>query len=332
MGYLSRRDLMGAAVAAAVLPRLPQPAAAGQADKVLTRYIAAYDTESPACLPACRNIVAVHKRLQMPATFFITGTTLHANAKEYKDLFSDPLFEVASHTWSHKLLRDHPLCGRAVSPDEQKQEIEQTLPKDTLSAYRGAYLETAQRLREQQGKSGAAPSPAVENLDFEFVLFASATIDYDYIMNLIARFTGQDPKKIKMTREQLIGLIESDAKLIDERATITDYVRSLEAGKALDEKAVREGYQRFKAEREAAELAEVAGKHGLTVDALQGFVDGILDRMIFDGEQLTDLMAPLGLSWRRRREKELALMDDLVPLLKNRAIGREISGLNAYEQ
>lgn len=123
MGYLSRRDLMGAAVAAAVLPRLPQPAAAGQADKVLTRYIAAYDTESPACLPACRKIVAVHKRLQMPATFFITGTTLQANAKEYKDLFSDPLFEVASHTWSHKLLRDHPLCGRAVSPDQQKQEI-----------------------------------------------------------------------------------------------------------------------------------------------------------------------------------------------------------------
>jgi len=54
--------------------------------------------------------------------------------------------------------------------------------------------------------------------------------------------------------------------------------------------------------------------------------------MIFDGEQLTDLMAPLGLSWRARREKELALMDDLVPLLKKRAAGRDIAGLNAYEQ
>ncbi len=216
--------------------------------------------------------------------------------------------------------------------DEEKRNIEEILPPERLKGFRGAYLETAQRLREQREKPGETVNPEVEQLDFEFVLFASALIDYDYIMNLIARYTGQDPKKRKMSREQLIGLIESDAKLIDERATITDYVRSLEAGKALDEKAVREGYQRFKAEREAAELAEVAGKHGLTVDALQGFVDGILDRMIFDGEQLTDLMAPLGLSWRRRREKELALMDDLVPLLKNRAIGREISGLNAYEQ
>ena len=53
--------------------------------------------------------------------------------------------------------------------------------------------------------------------------------------------------------------------------------------------------------------------------------------MIFDGEQLTDLMAPLDLGWRERRERELALMADLVPLLNKRAEGRDISGLNAYE-
>jgi type I restriction enzyme R subunit len=47
------------------------------------------------------------------------------------------------------------------------------------------------------------------------------------------------------------------------------------------------------------------------------------------GKQLTDLLEPLDLGWRERREKELALMDDLVPLLKRRAAGRTISGLNA---
>jgi len=61
-------------------------------------------------------------------------------------------------------------------------------------------------------------------------------------------------------------------------------------------------------------------------------VDLGFDRMIFDGEQLTDLMEPLELGWRERREKELALMDALVSLLKKRAAGRTISGLNAYEQ
>src|ERR1700760_3312269 len=49
-------------------------------------------------------------------------------------------------------------------------------------------------------------------------------------------------------------------------------------------------------------------------------------RMIFDGERLTDLMEPLGLSWRERRERELALMADLVPVLNKRAHGRDISG------
>jgi type I restriction enzyme R subunit len=220
--------------------------------------------------------------------------------------------------------------------DEEKQTIEQVLPKEKLKGFRGQYLETAQRLRQQRTKTGGDGEKKAESdldqLDFEFVLFASALIDYDYIMGLIARFTGQDPKKQKMSREQLIGLIESDAKIMDEREAITDYVRSLEAGQPLDERAVREGYQQFKAERDAQEVAAAARKHGLTPEALQAFVDRILQPpMIFDAEQLNDLLAPLGLGWRVRTEKELALMADLVPLLKKRAAGREISGLSAYE-
>jgi type I restriction enzyme, R subunit len=219
-------------------------------------------------------------------------------------------------------------------PPETKAEVDQLLPKDELNAFRGVYLETAQRLKEQQSRGGddEAPSQVVEELDFEFVLFASAIIDYDYIMALLARFSQETPSKKTMNRDQLIGLIQADAKFIDERDTITDYVRTLKAGEGLDEKEIRGGYQRFKAERNAAELAAVAQKHGLTDDRLQTFVDTILQRLVFDGEQLTELMQPLGLAWRERRLKELALMDDLVPLLRKRATGRDISGLSAYEQ
>jgi hypothetical protein len=35
----------------------------------------------------------------------------------------------------------------------------------------------------------------VEQLDFEFVLFASTVVDYDYIMTLIANYTAQEPSK-----------------------------------------------------------------------------------------------------------------------------------------
>ncbi len=216
-------------------------------------------------------------------------------------------------------------------PPETEAAIEQLLPTDQLNAFRGVYLETAQRLRAEQGKPGATSDPAVDQLDFEFVLFASADIDYDYIMALLARFSSEPPDKLRMSRDQLIGLIQADAKFMDERDIITDYVRTLQAGQGLDEEAIRAGYKRFKTERQSAELAAVAQTHSLAPARLQVFVDAILQRMVFDGEQLTELLEPLGLAWKTRRDAELALMADLVPLLKKRAAGRDISGLSAYE-
>jgi len=216
--------------------------------------------------------------------------------------------------------------------DEDKQAIEQILPSDEHKAFRGVYLETAQRLREARGKTGGDTSSVVDQLDFEFVLFASALIDYDYIMNLIARFPQQAPGKEKMSREQLIGLIQSDAKFMDQRDEITEYVLSLQVGQGLDAEAIKTGYQQFKDERNAKELADVAGKHGLATESLQRFIESILQRMIFDGERLVDLLQPLDLGWKARTQKELALMADLVPLLKKRAAGRDISGLSAYEE
>lgn len=153
----------------------------------------------------------------------------------------------------------------------------------------------------------------------------------NYIMRLIAKYSGQDPKKVKISRDQLIGLIQSDAKFLDEREEITEFVRSLTEGEGLDEATIRTDYEQFKAAKQANEIEGLAQAHGLSPQALADFIDTILKRMIFDGEQLTDLMEPLDLGWRERRERELALMADLVPLLNKRAHGRDISGLDAYE-
>ena len=214
---------------------------------------------------------------------------------------------------------------------EQEEAIQTILPEDELTAFRGQYLETAQRLRAQQARPGGEKSEQVDQLDFEFVLFASATIDYDYIMKLIADFSAKKPGKATMSREHLVGLIAADSKFIDERDDVTEYVMSLKAGEGLDESAIRAGYQKFKAEKAARELAHLSAKHGLPAASLQSFVDAVLVRRIFDGEQLTELLAPLELGWKARTQKELALMTDLVPQLKKRAGGREISGLKAYE-
>ena len=214
---------------------------------------------------------------------------------------------------------------------ENAAEIDQVIAPERLQAFRGVYLETAQRLKAQQEKKDTNTSPEVEQLDFEFVLFASAVIDYDYIMELIARYTQATPGKQTMSRDQLIGLIQSDAKFMEDRDDIAAYIDTLAVGKGLDEQAIRSGYEAFKAERSTRELAEIATRHGLEPAALQGFVDGILRRMIFDGEQLSDLLAPLGLGWKARTRKELALVEDLMPLLQKLAQGQEIAGLKAYE-
>jgi type I restriction enzyme R subunit len=149
-------------------------------------------------------------------------------------------------------------------------------------------------------------------------------------MGLIAKST-QGSSKQKMTRAELIELISSSANLLDERDDIIAYISSLPTGQSLDENAIRDGYQAFKAAKAANDLAVIAGKHSLDPQALQTFVDTIMSRMIFDGEHLSDLLSPLELGWKARTQAELALMEDLLPLLHKLAQGREISGLAAYE-
>ncbi|HNT21899.1 MAG TPA: type I restriction endonuclease subunit R [Saprospiraceae bacterium] len=215
--------------------------------------------------------------------------------------------------------------------EEQKTRIEQLLPQDQMRSFRSSYLEIAKQLKDFQQTGGDKVPENIQQLEFEFVLFASAVVDYDYIMALIARFTQSKFTKQKMTREQLIGILSSNANLMDEREDIIDYIRTLEVGKALNENEIREGYQMFKAEKISIELAYIAKKNGLEAFALKDFMEGILSRMIFDGDKLSDLFIPLDLGWKDRTKRELDLMEDLTPLLKKQAEGREISGLKAYE-
>lgn len=216
----------------------------------------------------------------------------------------------------------------------QQQHIDAKLPDDELRAFKGVYLDTAQQLRDQQGrrgKSNQAGESNVDQLDFEFVLFSSATVDYDYIMQLLAKYSGAKPTKQTMTRAQLVSLLMASSNLLDERADIEAYIDTLQPGGGKTEAEIRQGYAAFKAARAAAALDAIAAQHRLALEALKAFADATLRRMILDTDALTNLMAPLNLGWKQRSEAELSLMADLVPFLKKQAKGREISGLAAYE-
>ncbi len=214
----------------------------------------------------------------------------------------------------------------------QRDQVDALIDPNDLRAWRGTYLDTAQRLKAQQQTQGQGASADVQALEFEFVLFASSLIDYDYIMALVAKSSGQPPEERRLTREQLIGLIQSDAKFMDEREMIAAYIRSLPLDQPLEEAAIRKGYEAFKARRNADAVQAIAQAHGLDAATFKTFVDEVLRRRVFDGEALSALMAPLGLGWKDRTERELELMKDLEPVLQRLAQGREIAGLSAYAQ
>ena len=203
---------------------------------------------------------------------------------------------------------------------------------DDLLAFRGAYLNLAYSLKKKREKSSEPVLPEVEDMDFEFVLFASAMIDYDYIMDLIAKHYGGSEVKVKLTREQLVNIVLSNSNLMDEREDIIAYINSLEEVSGKTEQEIKEDYNLFKAERYAKEVASIAQKYEITAESLNEFIDGIMERKIFDAEKLNDLLAPLNLGWKARSKKELTLMADLIPLLKRKAEGEEIAGLSAYEE
>ncbi len=61
-------------------------------------------------------------------------------------------------------------------------------------------------------------------------------------MGLITRYSQSEPKKQKMSREQLVGLLSSTANFMDEHNEMVDYIDTLKAGEGLSKKAIREGF------------------------------------------------------------------------------------------
>lgn len=213
----------------------------------------------------------------------------------------------------------------------QKEEMEAVLSKEALLGFKGVYLGLAKTYKTQQDKNENL-KPEIQQLDFEFVLFASVIIDYDYIMSLMHQYSKQAPEKQKATRAEVLSIIQSDAKFMDEREDMIAYLDTIQVGANFTLQDIREGYTQFKREKQVRQLLEIAEKHGLAFTRLKVFVDDTVKRLIIDDEELRLLLEPLALGWKARMQKGLELIEDLTPLLHQLTNGRAISGLNAYVQ
>lgn len=217
--------------------------------------------------------------------------------------------------------------------DEQEDFIDELMSDKECRAFRGAYLETAKRLRPFKGNRTRGESPEIENFDFEFVLFASTMIDYDYIMELLAKYQNEDSASViwEATRDEIVSLIESSSNMMFERDDIVEYINSLGHIQGITENDIRLGYNNFKKEKNNRALIEISESHDLEYTSLKCFADNIIEVLRFDDSELTELLTPLKLGWKARTYKKIELMNDLMPLLRRMANGREIAGLSVYD-
>ena len=83
------------------------------------------------------KVIGALKQQQVPATLFLTGLWIEAYSAATKELAADPLFELASHSYSHGAF--HSPCYNLFPIPESSQAGEVQKTDDLLKKYAGAY-------------------------------------------------------------------------------------------------------------------------------------------------------------------------------------------------
>lgn len=219
-------------------------------------------------------------------------------------------------------------------PPELQARIDAIISPDERQAFRTAYLELAREMRQKraaESADGAAePTTVMQDIDLELVLFASALIDYDYIISLIARMVNEEePERREVTREGIVALLSSHSNLPEDREDILEFVCHPEAinGRTADE--ISDEFRRFREAKWHRLVHQMAQRHGVDQGRLSDFIESTLDVMRYDDSHLSDLFTDEGLGWRDRVTKKNALRADLLPLIRLRAAGQTIDNLPA---
>jgi peptidoglycan/xylan/chitin deacetylase (PgdA/CDA1 family) len=86
------------------------------------------------CIDGVRAVAEVHLRHQAPASFYLVGELVKAAANELREILSDPLLDVESHTLTHPGLSGIRADGAALRREvvDSKRLIEDTFGKSVL--------------------------------------------------------------------------------------------------------------------------------------------------------------------------------------------------------
>lgn len=216
-------------------------------------------------------------------------------------------------------------------PEELQNTIEEIMPTDTLQQFRTAYLDLARRTRvTEESVQSIEDEEDYEEPDFELTLFASALIDYDYIMHLIAKYTQTRFEKVKITKEQLLEALASSVDLMSEREYLRAFIEEeLENGQGLSELEIRRKYKEYKNKRFNMQVQHIAADFQIDAEQLEVFVNETAKLRRIDEDLLQPLLAHIT-NWKERKNAKQTLLARLVPLFDLLTQSATIEGLNAY--
>ena len=222
-------------------------------------------------------------------------------------------------------------------PEELQTEIGSAMAEDTLQQFRTAYIDLARRARQNNGDNTAAEPREVygnscddDDIDFELSLFSSALIDYDYIMRLMAKYTGTHFEQVKLTKQQLLDILASSVDLMDERDYLRTFIEEeLTPGSGISEEEIRQRYDEFKNRRFNKQIVDLAYEFDLDATALQCFVDETILLRRIDEDVLRELLSNIS-GWKQRNAAKENLLNRLAPIFSLLTGGTTIEGLNAY--
>lgn len=214
-------------------------------------------------------------------------------------------------------------------PQELKDTIEEIMPTDTLQQFRTAYIDLARRTRAEDGTAPQATEEDYEEPDFELTLFASALIDYDYIMRLIAKYTQTRFEKVKVTKEQLLEALASSVDLMSEREYLRAFIEELDKETPLSEAEIRRKYKEYKDNRFNKQVQQIAADFRIDAQHLEAFVHETAKLRRIDEESLQPLLAHIA-NWKERKNAKQTLLARLAPLFDLLTQSATIEGLSAY--
>lgn len=223
--------------------------------------------------------------------------------------------------------------------DKEKAIIEEMLPEKEMLAFREAYLNIAKELINKQASNHGDNQEELteedieklENIDFEFTLFSSVMIDFDYILDLITKSTKiKDEKEYAEQIETIKSYISTIANLKDEKEYILPFIETLPKNEPLTKEDIVACYKIFKEEKNNSEIKQVAENFQVNTQELIRIVNDTIRQKSFRGDMLEGLF-PENMHWKERAIKEEELMAQFIPILKKTAGDDTIRGLEVYD-